>query len=389
MQHVFCMNTASTPRIFLSPPHMSGRERSLVEEAFDSNYIAPVGPMLDRFEREFAATVGSAGALALSSGSAGLKLALRYCGVATGTYVFCSTLTFVASVAPAVQLGARPVFIDCDGASWCMDPELLAPALAEADRRGQLPKAVIAVDLYGQACDYDRLLAVCEPYKVPIIADSAEALGSYYKGEPVGRRALAAVYSFNGNKIITTSGGGMLVSNDRALLEKARYWSSQAREPVPYYQHVELGYNDRMSNVLAAIGVGQLACLEERVAAKRQIFEWYRELLGDVPGIAFMPEPEYSRGNRWLTVIQLDPRGTGVDPESIRRTLERHNIESRPVWKPMHLQPVFAGTRCHGGQVAERIYARGLCLPSGTALRREDVERVAGIVRTALGHNRH
>jgi dTDP-4-amino-4,6-dideoxygalactose transaminase len=353
----------------------------LVAEAFASNYIAPVGPMVERFEREFAAKIGFAAALAVSSGTAALQLALRWLGVGAGDTVICSTLTFIASVAPAVQLGATPLFVDADPATWCMDPGLLAAALRACAAAGRLPKAVVAVDLYGQSCDYDRLREVCEPYGVPLLADSAEALGASYKGEPAGRRAVAAIFSFNGNKIITTSGGGMLASDDPALVAKARFWATQARDPAPHYQHSEIGYNHRLSNVLAAIGCGQLECLEERVAAKRAICARYRELLAGVPGLSFMPEAGYGEGNRWLTVVQLDPAAAGTTPESLRQAMEAENIEARPVWKPMHLQPVFEGARCVGGAVAERIFARGLCLPSGTAMTSADIERVAGVVK--------
>ncbi len=368
-------------RIFLSPPHISGRERELVDEVFASNYIAPVGPMVERFEREFAAELGFPAALAVSSGTAALQLALRWLGVGAGDTVVCSTLTFIASVAPAVQLGATPLFIDADPATWCLDPGLLAEALKVSASAGRPPKAVIAVDLYGQPCDYDSLREVCEPYGIPLVADAAESLGASYKGEPAGRRAAAAVFSFNGNKIITTSGGGMLASDNADLVAKARFWSTQARDPAPHYQHSEIGYNYRLSNVLAAIGCGQLECLEERVAAKRFICERYRELLADLPGFDFMPDAAYGQGNRWLTVLQIDPAVAGVTPERLRLALEAENIEARPVWKPMHLQPAFAGARKVGGAVAERIFACGLCLPSGTAMTSADLERVAEVVR--------
>jgi dTDP-4-amino-4,6-dideoxygalactose transaminase len=375
-------------RLFLSPPHLGGRERELVEEAFASNYIAPLGPMVERFEREFAARCGFPAALALSSGTAALHLALRWFGVGKGDTVVCSTLTFVASIAPAVQLGAAPVFIDADPATWCMDPGLLAEALAESAAAGRLPKAVVAVDLYGQCCDYDRLLAVCAPYGVPLIADSAEALGATYKGEAAGRRAAAAVFSFNGNKIITTSGGGMLATPDAALVAKARFWAAQARDPAPHYQHSELGYNYRLSNILAAIGVGQLECLEARVAARRAVFRRYGELLAGVEGLSFMPEAPWGGASRWLTVAQFDPAVFPAAPEEVRLALEARNIESRPVWKPMHMQPVFRDARVHGGAVAARIFARGLCLPSGTAMEPDDVARVAAIIRglASRGH---
>ncbi|MDD5705474.1 MAG: DegT/DnrJ/EryC1/StrS family aminotransferase [Kiritimatiellae bacterium] len=375
-------------RLFLSPPHLSGRERELVAEVFASNYIAPVGPMVERFEREFGARLGIPAALATGSGTAALHLALRWFGVGPGDTVVCSTLTFIASIAPAVQLGATPVFVDADEATWCMDADLLAEALKTRAAIGKLPKAVVAVDLYGQCCDYDRLLAACTPYNVPLIADAAESLGATYKGQAAGRPAAAAIYSFNGNKIVTTSGGGMLVSRDGAMVAKARFWATQARDPAPHYQHSEVGYNYRLSNVLAAIGCGQLEQLEQKVAAKRSIFEQYRNALDGLPGVTFMPEAEYGQSNRWLTVAQFDPAGTRARPEQVRLELEARNIEARPVWKPMHLQPVFRSAPVYGGAVAERIFDRGLCLPSGTAMSRADVERVAAIVRQCVGRKR-
>ncbi|MEI8242201.1 MAG: DegT/DnrJ/EryC1/StrS family aminotransferase [bacterium] len=328
-------------RIYLSPPHMSGREQARLAEAFASNYIAPVGPQVDAFEQAFAATCGLPHALALSSGTAAMHLAFRVLGVGPGDTVFCSTLTFIASIAPALQLGATPVFIDAAAASWCLDPALLAQALDQAAAQGRLPKAVVAVDLYGQSCDMDQILAACRPHGIPVIEDAAEALGATYKGAPAGQRGDLAVYSFNGNKIITTSAGGMLASRDGGRIEKCRYWSSQAREPAPHYEHAELGYNYRMSNLLAAVGCAQLDVLEERVAAKRAIFDCYVAQLGSLPGVAFMPEAPYGRCSRWLTVLQLDP-SCGTTPEAVRLALEQENIEARPVWKPMHLQPVFA-----------------------------------------------
>ena len=333
------------PRIFLSPPHMSGAERMFVEQAFASNYIAPVGPMVEAFEREFAAVAGLPHAVALSSGTAALHLALRGIGVGPGDTVFASTFTFVGSIAPVVQLGAQPVFIDSDAASWNLDPDLLTLALADAAASGRLPKAVVAVDLYGQSCAIDRIRAACAPYGMAVVEDAAEALGATYRGRPVGATAEAAVYSFNGNKIITTSGGGMLASADGRLIERARFLATQARDPAPHYEHSELGYNYRLSNLLAAIGRGQLQVLDARVAARRAVFEGYRRRLGDLPGLAFMPEIPGGCSTRWLTVITLDPSCTRTTPEAVCRALEAENIEARPVWKPMHLQAVFRDCR--------------------------------------------
>ncbi len=371
-------------RLFLSPPHLSGEEIRLVHEAFASNYIAPLGPMVDAFEAEFAAYTGIGHAVALSSGTAAMHLALRLLGVGPGDEVVASTLTFIGSVTPVTFQGATPVFIDADRASWNMDPELLAEELADGARRGKLPRAVVPTDLYGQSCDLDRILAVCAPYGVPVVTDSAEAVGTVYKGRHAGKGARAAVYSFNGNKIITTSGGGMLCSDDRDLIDRARFLSQQARDPAPHYEHSTVGYNYRMSNVLAAIGRGQLRALEDRVRRKREIFDGYRAALGDLPGFAFMPEAAYGRGTRWLTVALLDPGACGAKPEAVRLALEAENIEARPVWKPMHRQPVFAGCRIRGGAVADDLFARGLCLPSGTAMTDEDLARTVRVVRGAM-----
>jgi dTDP-4-amino-4,6-dideoxygalactose transaminase len=368
-------------RLFLSPPHLSGEELTLVHEAFASNYIAPVGPMVDAFEAEFAAYTGIPHAVAVSSGTAAMHLALRLLGVGPGDEVIASTLTFIGSVSPATFQGAAPVFVDADRATWNMHPDLLAEELDACRRRGRLPKAVVPTDLYGQCCDLDRILEICAPYGIPVVTDSAEAVGATYKGRHAGAGARAAVFSFNGNKIITTSGGGMLCSDDRELIERARFLSQQARDPAPHYEHATIGYNYRLSNVLAAIGRGQLRALDDRVRRKREIFAFYREALGDLPGIDFMPEAPYGRCTRWLTVLTIDPAAFGADREAVRLALEKENIESRPVWKPMHLQPVFRGCRVVGGAVSEELFARGLCLPSGTAMTAEDLGRVVERVR--------
>ncbi len=372
---------AGLDRLYLSPPHLSGEELPLVEEAFASNYIAPVGPMVDAFEQEFSEHTGFSHAVAVSSGTAALHLALNHLGVDTGDEVFLSTLTFIGSVTPAVYQGATPIFIDSDRQTWNMDPALLAEELERCRRAGSLPKAVVPTDLYGQSCDLDRILEVCEPYGVPVVVDSAEALGADYKGRHAGKGARAAVFSFNGNKIITTSGGGMLASDDHGLVENARFLSQQARDPAPHYEHSRVGYNYRMSNILAAIGRGQLRVLEQRVEQKRRIFAFYREALGDLPGIEFMPEAPYGRCTRWLTVILVDPEAFGADREAVRLALEAANIESRPLWKPMHLQPVFQGCRTVGGGVSENLFQRGLCLPSGTAMTDADLARVVEVIR--------
>lgn len=368
-------------RIFLSPPHLGGDELRLVEEAFKSNYIAPLGPQVDAFEEEFRETVGTKHALALSCGTAAMHLALQLIGVGPGDEVLISTLTFIGSATPITFLGAKPVFVDCDRESWNMNPDLLGRALQERADTGRLPKAVVVVHLYGQSADIDPILEVCKGYGVAIIEDAAEALGATYNGRSVGASGKAAIFSFNGNKIITTSGGGMLASDDKDLVEKARFLSQQARDPAPHYEHSEIGYNYRMSNILAAIGRGQLRVLDERVKRKREIFEYYRNALGDIPGIAFMPEPSYGRSTRWLTCITVASEEFGRDREAIRLALEGENIESRPVWKPMHLQPVFKGCEYIGGEVAEDLFNRGLCLPSGTAMTEEHLYRIVGVIR--------
>jgi len=368
-------------RIYLSPPHLSGEEMKFVREAFESNYIAPTGPMINLFEREFAEKVGIAHAVAVSSGTAAMHLAMRVLGVGAGDEVIASTLTFIGSVSPVVFQGTTPVFIDSDRMSWNMDPNLLAEEIEACRKRGRMPKAVIPTDLYGQCADMDRIREICDPYGIPVISDSAEAVGSSYNGHFSGSTAKAGVYSFNGNKIITTGGGGMLASNDGDFIKRARFLSQQARDRAPHYEHSEIGYNYRMSNILAAIGRGQLRVLEERVKAKRKIFDYYQKALTDLPGIEFMPEAPYSRSNRWLTVILVTPQVFGVDREEIRAALERENIESRPVWKPMHLQPVFKGCRIRGGGVSEDHFRRGLCLPSGTQMTEIDLERVVGVIR--------
>ncbi len=369
------------PRIYLSPPHMSGLEQDFVRETFESNWIAPLGPQVDAFEREFADAVGVPYALALYSGTAALHLALILAGVGPGDEVLVSTLTFSASANPVVYLGARPVFIDSERESWNLDPALVCETIERKARQGKLPKAVIPVHLYGQSAYLDPILEVCGRYEIPVIEDAAEALGATYKARSPGTLGWAGVFSFNGNKIITTSGGGMLVSADGALIEHARKLSTQARDPAPHYEHSEIGYNYRMSNLLAAIGRGQLRVLEERVRRKREIFETYRRLLGDLSGIVFMPEAPWGRCNRWLTVITVDPSQFGATREDIRLALEAENIESRPLWKPMHIQPVFRGCEVVGGAVAEALFRDGLCLPSGTAMSEGDIQRVVALLR--------
>ena len=469
---------SKVPRVYLSSPHLGTQEFEFVREAFATNWIAPLGPHVDAFEREFGqilqegteateknsvSSVSSCAnsqmhCAALSSGTAALHLALKLVGLQRGEEVFCSSLTFSASANPIVYEGAKPVFIDSERASWNMDPALLEKALEDRKKKGKLPRAVILVHLYGQCADLDTIMAVCNRFGVAVIEDAAEALGAIYfsrkkaqetqnrpesqvssglgsspvkldqsaealgatyfsrkkaqeaqkkpewetqesgmaasakstagHSSPFTRHSISpgtvgklGVFSFNGNKIITTSGGGMLVSNDESLIKKARFWATQSRDPAPHYQHSEIGYNYRMSNVLAGIGRGQLRVLADRVNARRANCAYYEKAFADLPGISFMPEAPWNRCTRWLTCILVDPAAFGADREAIRLALEAENIEGRPVWKPMHLQPVFADCDRFGGEVAEDLFNRGLCLPSGSNLSEADLARVVAVVR--------
>jgi len=369
------------PRIYLSPPHMGADERRLLMEAFDSNWIAPLGPHVDAFERELAAVADVEHAVALSSGTAALHLALMILGVGNGDEVLVSTLTFSATANAVIYVGARPVFIDSDRGTWNMDPNLLQEELASCARNGRLPKAVIVVDLYGQCADYDRILDICAAYGVPVIEDAAEAIGATYRGVPAGRFGVMGIFSFNGNKIVTTSGGGALVSTVRAHVERARFLATQARQPTLHYEHVDIGYNYRMSNLLAAVGRGQLRSLGARVAARRHNFDDYVAGLRDLPGIQFMPEADYGVSTRWLTCLTIDPAAFGTSRTDVIAALDRQNIEARPVWKPMHMQPVFAASRSRQQGIAAEIFENGMCLPSGSALSRADRDRIVEIVR--------
>jgi pyridoxal phosphate-dependent aminotransferase EpsN len=364
-------------RIYLSPPHATGQELALVEDAFASNWLAPVGPHVDAFERDVADLVGVSHAVALSSGTAALHLAVKLLGIGPGDEVLCSTLTFSAAANAIVYEGATPVFIDADHASWTMDPVLLEEELSGS---GRLPRAVIVTDLFGQAADYAAILRICGRYGVPVIEDAAEALGAVCHGRMAGSFGRCGILSFNGNKIITTSGGGMLVSDEAEAIARAKFLASQARDPAPHYEHSVIGYNYRLSNVLAAIGRAQLDALPARVAARRRNFECYASLLGDLPGVEFMPEAPYGRATRWLTCLTIDPERFGADRDSVRLALDAEDIEARPLWKPMHLQPVFRHCRVRGGRVSEVLFERGLCLPSGSNLTAADLERVAAIV---------
>jgi dTDP-4-amino-4,6-dideoxygalactose transaminase len=357
---------------------MGPEERALLLDAFDSNWIAPLGPHVDAFERELATEVGAADAAALSSGTAALHLALVLLGVGPGDEVIVSDLTFAASVNVVAYLGATPVLVDADATTWTMDPDRLAEALEDRVRRGKRPKAVITVDLYGQCADYDRIALACARHDVPVIQDAAEALGARYRGKPAGTQGLMGVFSFNGNKILTTSGGGMLVSDRKDLVAAARHLASQAREPAPHYEHVKVGYNYRLSNLLAAIGRGQLRVLQQRVEARRRNFEFYRRHFQDHPAWRFMPEAPHGRSTRWLTCATIE--SPNVDRETVRLALEAADIEARPLWKPMHLQPIYRDCPVYGGEVSRDLFERGLCLPSGSSLTEADLNRIVTVI---------
>ena len=376
--------TSVNQPILLSPPHLSGEERRYVDEAFASNWIAPVGPQVDGFERDLATLLGVPDVLATVSGTAALHLALRTIGVATGDEVLVSTFTFVASVTPILWLGARPTLVDSERRSWNLDPNLVEDVLVKRARLGRTPKALIAVHLYGQTADLEALAAVCDRFGVTLVEDAAEALGATNGARPAGAIGAIGIASFNGNKIITTSGGGAVVSRDRSLVARARKLATQAREPARHYEHAELGYNYRMSNVLAAIGRGQLEVLEERVAARRGNFAQYRDRLADLPGIEWMPDAGWGRHTRWLTALTIDPPRFGATRDQVLTALAADNIEARPLWKPMHVQPALRDAWAAGGAVAEDLFERGLCLPSGSSLSSAEMDRVVEVVvRTA------
>ncbi len=405
-------------RIYLSSPHMSGREYQYVQEAFESNWIAPLGPNVNGFEEDLADCLEVKGAAALSSGTAALHLALLLEEVGRGDRVFCSALTFVATANPILYVDAEPVFIDAEPGSWNMSPTALKRALEDAELEGRLPKAVIVVNLYGQSADMVPLLELCTAYGVPLIEDAAESLGATYKGKVSGSFGKYGILSFNGNKIITTSGGGALVSDDLEALKRARFLATQARQPARHYEHTEIGYNYRLSNVLAGIGRGQLEVLEERVEARRNVFERYQDAFREVKGFEFMPEADYGRSTRWLTVLTVEPGECGFSRDDIIDALEKENIEARPVWKPMQLQPLYEGCKFYphqekdrgtfhlssggsvvkgvkgvkgtvpmtqqGSSVSADLFERGICLPSGSNLTEEGQERVIVTIRGLL-----
>lgn len=372
-------------RIFLSSPHMGGMEQKFVQEAFDTNWVAPLGPNVNEFEKELSEYVGIKSAAATVSGTSAIHMALKCVGVKAGDKVFCSSLTFAASCNPIIYEGGIPVFIDSEPESWNMSPYALKKAFEDAEKCGGIPKAVIVVNLYGQSADMDPIKELCDKYNVPIIEDAAESLGATYKDKMSGTIGDYGIYSFNGNKIITTSGGGILVSNNEEKIVKTRFWITQARENERHYEHKELGYNFRMSNIVAGVGRGQLRVLDERVRQKTEIYNTYKEAFKDIEDIEMMPECEYGKSNHWLSCITLKSEGR-VKPLDIILALEKENIESRPIWKPMHMQPYykkykFFSHKENGISVAEDIFNRGVCLPSDSKNTKEDMDRVIYIIK--------
>ncbi len=378
--------TQTATRIYLSPPHLSGAERTFVTEAFDSNWVAPLGPNVDGFERDLERYTGAAHAAALSSGTAALHLALILLGVEAGDEVVCSSFTFSASANPIVYQGAVPVFVGSEADTWNIDPAALAEALEDRQRQGKPPKAVIVVHLYGMPAKMTEIVDICARYGVPLIEDAAEALGSAYYGKALGTFGAFGVLSFNGNKIITTSGGGALISDNAEWVARARFLATQARDPAPHYQHSHIGYNYRLSNISAGIGRGQMQVLDDRVAARRANTDRYAAFFADYDGVTMQDEPEGMFSNRWLTTILVDPAKTGgVTREDLRLALDADNIEARPLWKPLHLQPVFGHYPYYGDRLSERLFEQGLCLPSGSSLTDEEFWRVTEILGRVLG----
>ncbi|MBX6375059.1 MAG: aminotransferase class I/II-fold pyridoxal phosphate-dependent enzyme [Acetobacteraceae bacterium] len=378
--------TALLPhRLHLSPPHLTGGELDALRRTLESGWVAPAGPVPEAFEEAIAAATGFPHVLAVTSGTAALHLAYRCLGLGPGDEIWAPTLTFVATIAPAVQMGATPRFLDVTPESWTLDPGLLGRELSAAAARGKLPRVVVSVGLYGQSCDLDAILAVCNRWGVPVVSDSAETLGAFYRGRHAGRGARFTALSFNGNKIVTAGGGGALCSEDPLLIARARHLATQAKEPAPHYQHETTGYSYGLSSVLAAVGLAQIAMLEQRVAARRAIFERYAAAFAELPGVSMMPEPPWGRSSRWLSVALFDPEAFGADRDTVRQALAAAGIESRPVWKPLHLQPAFRDAPAVGGAVAARLFERGLCLPSGSAMTEAEQAVVIDVVRRCCG----
>ncbi len=388
------MRSQDYDRLYLSPPHLGRHELNYVHKAIEDNWVAPAGPNLAGFEADICQATGVAHCVALSSGTAAIHLGLILLGVGPGDEVLCPSFTFVATANPICYLGATPVFIDSEADTWNLCPQRLREALTERRAQGRRPKALVLVHLYGMPARLPEILAIAAEFDLPVLEDAAEALGSRFEGRPLGGFGTVGVFSFNGNKILTTSGGGALVTNDAALAHKTRFLATQAKDEAPHYQHSEVGYNYRLSNLLAGIGRGQMELLDERVKRRREIFAWYQQHLAGLPGltVALAPEPAGSHSNRWLTTSLLSPPASEAPPnapaptpETVRRHLETHNIESRPLWKPLHLQPLFRGAPMYGGAVCADLFARGLCLPSGTAMTEADLRRVADALGQALG----
>ncbi|MBY0145890.1 DegT/DnrJ/EryC1/StrS aminotransferase family protein [Neobacillus niacini] len=367
---------------------MSGNEHKYINEAFETNWIAPLGPNVDEFEKEIAQYVGVNGAVAVSSGTAAIHLALLLLGVGKGDKVFCSSLTFVASANPIVYQGAEPIFIDSEPDTWNMSPQALERAFKDALKDGNLPKAVILVNLYGQSAKMEEITVICNQYGVPIIEDAAESIGAMYKGKASGTFGKFGIFSFNGNKIITTSGGGMLVSNDQEALQRARFLATQARDAAPHYQHSQIGFNYRLSNILAGIGRAQLEVLDDRITARRAVFQQYYDALSNIPGLRFMPELAETFSNRWLTALTINENETGISVIDILNALSEENIEARPVWKPLHLQPVFKERKYYSHNknesVSETLFNNGLCLPSGSNMTDEDIKTVIHYIKQTV-----
>jgi UDP-N-acetylbacillosamine transaminase len=368
-------NIVNNDRKFLSAPHMSGNELKYIEKVFESNYIAPLGEYVNRFEDSIKNYTKSQNALAVTSGTAAIHLALRVLGIEKDDDVLASTFTFIGSVNAIIYQGANPVFIDSETKSWNLCPKLLNKYLCECEKK---PKALILTHLYGMSADIEKIADICKLHGVYLIEDAAESLGATYDGKHTGTFGDFGIYSFNGNKILTTSGGGMLISNNKNWIEKAKFYSTQAKEPFIHYEHEEYGYNYRMSNVLAAIGVGQMEVIEERVTQKRQIFKWYQEFLSDTKEITFMPELENSRGNRWLTAMTFE----NIDYNKIMKALEEINVESRPLWKPMHMQPLFENAKSYLNGTSEKLYNSGLCVASSTSMTKEDVKMICSKIKS-------
>lgn len=373
-------------RLHLSIAHMGENEKKYVNEAFDTNWVAPLGPNVDAFEETVAKYAHRGFGAALNSGTSAIHLALKLLDVKQGDTVFCSSLTFIASANPITYEGATPVFIDSERDTWNMSPVALEKALKEAKENGKLPKAVVIVNLYGQVAKMDELLSLCDAFGVPVVEDSAESLGSTYKGKPSGSFGKFSIFSFNGNKIITTSGGGMLLSDDEELIKKARFLSTQARDQALHYQHSTIGYNYRLSNICAGIGRGQMEVLDDRVDRRREIFDIYKREIGKIDGIELMPELEDTRSNRWLTSMTINPEKLGVTPAELIGKLAEENIESRPVWKPLHMQPVFEGCAYykHDEDVSKDLFERGVCLPSASIMSDEDVVFVCDTIKKII-----